>query len=367
MKRKKTIRKIIIISAWFLVVCTIATVLIAANRRQKEHVCSDVVIGIKGEGDKLYVEKSDVIKMMEKQAGGTLKNRSVAQIDISKLEHVLESNAWIRNAELYFDSKDALHVSIEEREPVARVFTLDGSSFYIDSSGQRMPLLEKVSARVPVVTGFTNSRKLNSRDSVILSQVKTLTQYINTHEFWNEQIGSIDITGQGTFELIPVIGDHVIRIGDAGNLDEKLNRLYIFYKQVMSKVGFNKYKVVDVEFDGQVVAENKGTSSAVDSIQLQKNIEELFRKNDLQHLDEAGQTEAENTAVHNAVGKPDSAAANIQVVQASPVVQHQESEANNAAKISKPLKKPIISKSKERPKPVKKNQKPKAVMPGKRH
>jgi cell division protein FtsQ len=363
--RKRTIKRIIILAAWLLVISAIATVLIAANRRQKQHVCSDVIVGIKGESDKYYVEKSDVMKMMEKQVNGSLLQWPVTKIDILKLEHVLEANAWIRNAELYFDNKDALHVSVEEREPVARIFTVDGSSFYIDSSGQRMPLLEKVSARVPVVTGFPSSRKLNSKDSVILSQVKMLTQYINTNDFWNKQIGSIDITGQGSFELIPVIGDHVIRIGDAGNLDEKLNRLYIFYKQVMSKVGFNKYKVVDVEFDGQVVAENKGLSSAVDSLQLQKNIEELFRKNDLQHLDDADQSEATNVAVMNAAVKKDSTVST-QTAQKPPVIPQTEPAAG-VAKKSNPLKKPIISKPKERPKQVKKNQKPKAVMPGKKH
>lgn len=365
MNRKKTIKRIIILAAWLLVVSTIATVLIAANRKQKEHICSDVIVGIKGESDKYYVEKSDVMKMMEKQANGSLLNRPVSQIDILKLEEVLESYAWIRNAELYFDNKDALHVSIEEREPVARVFTAEGSSFYIDSAGHRMPLLEKVSARVPVVTGFTNAKKLSSKDSVVLSQVKTLTQYISTHEFWNEQIGSIDITGQGTFELIPVIGDHVIRIGDAENLEEKLNRLYIFYKQVMCKVGFNKYKVVDVEFDGQVVAENKGASSAIDSMQLQKNIEELFKRNDLQNMEDADQSEAMNvTDVHT--GEKKDSAVSIPALQKPAVVSPAESAASTA-KRSKPLKKPIISKPKERPKTVKKNQKPKAVMPGRRH
>ena len=54
--------------------------------------------------------------------------------------------------------------------------------------------------------------------------------------------------------------------------------MMIFYKQVMSKVGFNKYAALDIRYDGQVVAVKKEPTSPVDSIQLQKNIEELMRR-----------------------------------------------------------------------------------------
>src|SRR5205085_4922299 len=112
-------------------------------------------------------------------------------------------------------------------------------SFYIDSSGHRMPLLEKMSVRVPVVTGFTAAKKLNAQDSEMLNQVKQVAQFIYNNEFWNAQVGQIDVRDDNRFELIPVIGDHIIRIGDGNNIEEKLERLFVFYKQVMSKAGFN--------------------------------------------------------------------------------------------------------------------------------
>ena len=132
--------------------------------------------------------------------------------------------------------------------------------------------------RLPVVTGFTNAKKWNRQDSILINQVKKLVGFIDAHEFWSAQVGQIDITTERKFELIPVIGNHVIQIGDASNLEDKMNRLYVFYKQVLSKVGFNKYAAINVQYKGQVVAVNKGATSAVDSIQLLKNIEELMNK-----------------------------------------------------------------------------------------
>ena len=74
----------------------------------------------------------------------------------------------------------------------------------------------------------------------------------------NEQTAQINITQQRTYEITPVIGDQIIRIGDADSLDEKFTKLLAFYKQVLSKVGFERYSVIDVQYDGQVVAVRKG-------------------------------------------------------------------------------------------------------------
>lgn len=280
-----------VLAAWLLVICGMTTLLIAANRKEEAHVCKDIMIGIRALGGQYYIEKEDVMKLI---GNGARPGMRVSAINLAQLEHTLEANSWIRDAELYVDSRDVLHIAVSEREPIARVFTTGGSSFYMDSSGHRMPLLDKVSVRVPVFTGFTGTQ---------LDEVKQVAVYVYGHPFWNAQIGQIDITSDGQFELIPVIGSHVIRIGHAEKIDKKLERLYVFYKQVMSRTGFDKYAAVDVSYDGQVVAVKKGPVSAVDSLQLQKNIEELINKTSLQNVDEAMLPE-ENIAKDTVAVKP---------------------------------------------------------------
>ena len=338
------------LAAWLLVISGITTLLIAANRKQKEHLCKQVLIGIRGTGEKFYIEKEDVVQMVEATANGSLLQKPVTSIDLAKLEKALETNLWIKTAELYFDSKDALHVFIEEREPIARIFTVEGNSFYIDSSGHKMPLLDKLSARVPVVTGFIDARKLSAKDSVLLREMKQVAFFIYSNKFWNAQIGQIDINADRKFELIPVIGDHVIKLGNGEKVEEKLNRLYVFYKQVMSKTGFNKYAALNIEYDGQVVAVQKGTTSVVDSIQLQMNIEALMNKSGMQNMEEENLPEQKI----NAVVKTDSTVRNTPI-QNNPVpvkTNPNPSELNQTKSIpiaigtakttnqSKPLQKP---------------------------
>jgi cell division protein FtsQ len=359
--KKRIIRKVLVLGAWFLVISGMTTLLVAANRKQAEHVCREVLIGIRGTGEKFYIEKEDVLKQVEKSANGSLIQKPVTAINLSKLEKALESSPWISNAELYFDSRDALHVFVEEREPIARIFTTAGASSYIDSSGHKMPLLEKVSARVPVITGFTNAKRFNGTDSALLNSVKQVAIFIYHSDFWNAQIGQVDITPEGTFELIPVVGDHIIRLGSAEKVEEKLGRLFVFYKQVMSKVGFNKYSALDVRYDGQVVAINKGAASAVDSIQLKKNIEDLMNKANLETVEQDMLPEQNSNpiAVRDSSVSTMATQNNSVSVKTNPTPTSMQQASSNAAK-TKTQSKPV---EKQKP-PVKKIivKRPKAVM-----
>ena len=84
-------------------------------------------------------------------------------------------------------------------------------------------------------------------------------------------------------ELIPKLGNQLIRFGDTQNYEEKFNKLLAFYQQVETKVGWNKYSVLDVRFKNQVVgvirdaAEIK--SDSLKSVQIMKGIIAESQKN----------------------------------------------------------------------------------------
>ncbi|MES2880714.1 MAG: hypothetical protein V4676_01105 [Bacteroidota bacterium] len=270
--------------AWTLVLAGMTTLLVAANKKNKVQLCKGLSISIKGTGKTFYIEEAAIKKQLE-SVQGKITGKRISSINLSLLEKKLEAGQWIRDAELYFDSENELHVFVEEREPIARVFTTSGASFYIDSSGHQMPLLHKLTARLPVITGYVNSRR-DAKDSAFINEVKSIAWYVYSHPFWTAQVGQIDITTNRKFEIIPVIGDNVIRIGDGNNLEEKFKNLFLFYQKVLSKTGFNKYAVIDAQYAHQIVVVHKGPASAVDSIQLQKNIEELMFNSSIENISE---------------------------------------------------------------------------------
>lgn len=287
MKAKQIIVKVF---TWILVAGVgggMLTLLIAANRKQKAEICRDILITVKGAGEQLFIDRNDILLTVNKVAGGSVIAKPVGHIKLAMLEAALEKNAWIRDAETYFDSRDVLHVVVSEREPVARIFTTNGRTFYIDSSGKQMPLLFKEAARVLVITNFTGATKYNAADSAMAADVKTIANAIWKDPFWKEQIGQVDITPKGYYEAIPVIGNHIIRLGKADNIESKLSNLFVFYKQVLAKTGFDKYAAIDVQYTDQVVGVHHGEISAIDSAQLQKNIEELLSGSNMAALNDS--------------------------------------------------------------------------------
>ncbi len=350
MNKQRTIKKILVLAAWTIVIGGMTTLLIAANSRKRTPHCKKVVIGIRGTGDHVYIEEGDILVKLERAIGGRLVNRPITAINLAKLEDVLEGSAWIHDAELYFDNSDVLHVTVSEREPIARIFTTAGTSFYLDSAGTRMPLLEKLTARVPVVTNFTNAKRYSKADSFLLKEVKAIATYIYQDPFWNAQVGQIDITPERRFEIIPVIGNHVIRIGSTEKIGDKLHNLKVFYRQVLSKTGFDKYAVLDARFEGQVIGVHRGTASPVDSIQLQKNIEELLNK-------------SMETELVNQLPAPARDSASISSTQTNEARATTTSLPQPVKAISEPKKWPAKSKSVEKPKREKKERpRPKAIM-----
>jgi cell division protein FtsQ len=256
--------------------------LIAANRKEAAHYCQNITVTIKSSGEGAYISKSDILTQLQAAAGSPIVQKKIETINVARLEKTLEKHLWIGDAELYFDSRDVLHVTVSERVPVVRVFTTAGVSFYMDSAGKHMPLLPQVTVRLPIVTSFPDGKIGGKKDSTIVKELTAIAQYINTHPFWSVQIAQIDITPAGTFELLPVVGNHIIRIGRSENLEEKLANLMLFYKQVLRNAGLDKYAVIDVQYKDQVVGSHEKTTSKVDSVQLQKNIQELIKKTKLQ-------------------------------------------------------------------------------------
>ena len=278
MNAKTTIRKILFGTLWVCIGGGMLTLLLAANRTKKRGQCSDYKITLNVPGNQVFIDEKDVEQLLVKAMDGKIKGQAVSTFNLHKLEQMLEKNTWVENAELYFDNREVLHITITEKEPVGRVFTSTGNSFYIDASGKRMPLSTKLSAKLPVFTGFPEVNKLRSQDSALLKAVTNTASFIFNDPFWIAQVAQIDISDKGTFEMIPVVGNHVVRLGNSENIDQKFHRLFIFYQQVLSKTGFDKYKVIDVQYKGQVVASKQAGNIKVDGDQYRKTVEKLIRQ-----------------------------------------------------------------------------------------
>ncbi|MBN8664264.1 MAG: hypothetical protein J0L83_06825 [Chitinophagales bacterium] len=355
------IKKRAIQTFWILSGIGMVVLLGAAMQRKQALTCKDIRVSIAGAEEHMFIDEQDVLKLIKEQ--GVFEGRVMGKVALRSIEEALEQNPWIKNAELFFDNQRVLEVSIEERQPIARVFTAQGNSFYLDSVGIRLPLSDKLSARVPMFTGFPSDlEKLSKPDSLLLQGILSIGNYIMVDSFWRAQTAQIDINKEGQFELIPVVGDHRVVLGSAEELDAKLNRLYTFYRQAWLQNGIHRYEKLDVQYKGQVVAVKRGTAQALlDSAQARAQLNELMQLSLVLPAD----TVQTKPAVEKKVEKPaaNNAAKKITENKKLPVVKDNKTAQQNAISNGKVGAKDKAAPPKEKPaskpptKPV-----PKAVM-----
>jgi cell division protein FtsQ len=260
--KKKSInfRKLTIATLWLMASIGLLLVLIAAIKRTNVSTCKGVSIKISGAGKYLFLDKDDVWAIL---GGGSrsFRGKPVDAVDLRLLEEKIRVNSWVKNAELFFDQDRVLQVRISEREPVARIFTGSGISYYMDSTGKYLPLAPgKPPVKLPVFTGMPEKLKPKlANDSSLLNQVKSISAALHADSFWMAQISQVALTPVGNFEMIPLIGNHTILFGDGNNSENKFRRLGIFYNRVLTKTGFDYYSSINVQFDKQVIGV-RGTS-----------------------------------------------------------------------------------------------------------
>lgn len=253
--------------------------LAAAIGKKNRENCNDYTITIKGNEKSFFVDASDIARLLKSATNSEIRGKKITEFNLRHLEQLLRDNVWIRKAELWFDNRNILHVEVREREPIARIFTTNNNSFYIDSAEMRMPLSQKMTARLPMFTDFPGKKILSAKDSLLLKDVKNMAMYIKKDEFWSSQVAQIDITPERNFEMSPVVGNHLVKLGDGKDIEQKFNRLMIFYKQVLALKGFDAYSTVDVQYAGQVVGTRRGTEkNKVDTAMLKRNINDMLKR-----------------------------------------------------------------------------------------
>jgi cell division protein FtsQ len=253
-------KKILSILFWSIAAIALVVLFVFAWQAKGQKKCADIQVELVGENTRaLFMNEQEILHILNQQQVKV--GQPITRFNLVAIEKYLEQTGWIKNAELYLDNQLVLQVKIEQRIPIARVFSLGGSSFYIDEDGRRLPLRQLAVMRLPVFTGFTSDNELLSPpDSALLKSIVLFANTIKNDSFYTAQIAQVNIESNGDFELVPTLGDHVVLLGTIENLEDKLNRLYTFYKKVWVSSGINAFQVLDVRFDHQIVTLKKGMS-----------------------------------------------------------------------------------------------------------
>jgi cell division protein FtsQ len=345
--------------AWTLVSIGCIWLLVSAVHSKDAKRCKGVDINIAGVSNNFFIDKSDVYAIIKNFGGDSTARKSLSVIDLGRIEHELEKDVWIKNAELFFDNNDVLKVSVVEREPIARLFSITGNTFYIDSSCMMLPLSDKFSARLPVFTSFPSDAKILSKaDSLLLRDVKVISQRIAADSFLMAMIDQVDITAQRTFEMTPKMGKQNIIFGNAEDAAGKFAKLKLFYKDVITKAGWNRYNTIDLQYRGQVVAKIRGKDDiAADSLrtlEIMKFLAEDAAKRSADSLETIVQDSRANSVDSSMIGQSVEREEGDEPATSSAAFSQQNANANpalsipaatkpaDAKPVTKPAEKPVV-------------------------
>jgi cell division protein FtsQ len=231
--------------------------LFAAIQNKKEKEIEDTIITVTPlEGGDKLISEGDVRTAMLRAFDSDLKRYRLDEIDVTRVETLLEDDPFVKNAEVYVDQHNILRIKVEQREPVLRILDNNGNNYYLDENGVKMPPSKNFAARALVATGNISPYQtdfITRKKTSTLKDLFKLAQALKSDEFLSGFIQQIHVTNGGEFVMTPLIGDQQIILGSVKRLDDKFRRLKIFYKEGMPSAGWRKYRSVNLKFNGQIV------------------------------------------------------------------------------------------------------------------
>jgi cell division protein FtsQ len=264
---KISYKKLLHLGVWVCVAAGLSSSLAFAVAGERKVKVTALAIDIDRNDENVFIT-ADELRSEFTSGARALMDRSYADIDIPSVEKSLNAHPCVAECEVAGDVSGKVHIHVRQREPVLRIITRDGESYYLDTDGRLMPLCESFTARVPVATGeiiepysrrsaYTISQIAGNaafRELSVLDDLAAIAGAVHADSLLAGLVQQINVTKDREFEIIPVIGDHRIILGDATELDVKFRKLKLFYREGLSHTnGWGKYSVVNLKFKNLVV------------------------------------------------------------------------------------------------------------------
>ena len=183
--------------------------------------------------NKLLIEKNQYLKTINK-----------VDLDLRKLESTINKQQMIQKADVFVSVDGVLKAVVKQKTPVGRVFDESGS-FYIDYEGNRMPLSDNYTARVPLLSGEITEVKKKKLSEVL--------RMINEDEFLKKNIIGVQVLPNGNLVMANRNYDFQIDFGQTINIEKKFKNYKAFFQKAISDSTLNKYKRINLKFTKQVV------------------------------------------------------------------------------------------------------------------
>lgn len=242
-------KKTILIVLDIVIMAYLVLAITAFNKPDvKAKVCTEVKIDISDDGIQGFLVPGDVKTYLEQQQAYP-EAQPMQFVSTRKIEETLRKSPYIKAAECYKTQSGHVCINLTQRSPILRVIANNGDDYYLDAEGDILPHT-RYHRDLIVATGWISR-------AYARNQLKDVATTLLNNRFWQNQVVQVNVLFDGTVELVPRVGEHIIYLGEPTGLDQKLSRLRKFYKYGLNRTGWNKYARISVEFDNQIICKKK--------------------------------------------------------------------------------------------------------------
>ncbi|SFN99845.1 cell division protein FtsQ [Algoriphagus ornithinivorans] len=215
---------------------------------------SEVKIG--GVSGLYFVEESEIRQIISESFPELKVGMMIEEVPLKEIEKRIEGHPFVKSVQATIGQKGILNLEIHQHQPIARIARPTAADGYITVEGLIIPTSPTYTSRVLILEGKHAEKLMNKGDvNSEMPELMDLIRYIAADKFWSAQITELEVNSPTDIRMYQQVGSQIIEFGDAFNLQDKFDRIKIFYKEILPRKGWDTYSRVSVKFKDQIVCE----------------------------------------------------------------------------------------------------------------
>jgi len=206
-----------------------------------------------------FIDEKDIREIVKKENP----SGKVGDLNIPTLEKKINSLPAVDSANVYLNLNGKLYLDIKQRVPVFRL-NKEGRDFYVDEKGTEFPISKTYSHPCMLVTGNVKPEEYQ--------KLAELVEKIDKDDFSKKFFIGISKSKED-YNLLTSDGNYKVEIGDLDNIEFKVKGLKTFVEKYLVFQDPQKYSMVSVKYQNQIVTTLNPYFKENDSILKAGNME----------------------------------------------------------------------------------------------
>lgn len=244
-----------------LVVVVFAVIAVVHSHNQK---CTSVKVSVVNTTTNTSFS-DQVVEQILKTAGLYPLGKSVGSVDRTAIENALRQNVWFDSIVALSTKGSRIELKVAARIPLIQVYVEGEDPYLISDNGSFLPYPHNVASRLIVVNGNVSAKykagaRIESCSDKALREAFQAARFISSDPQAKAQYSQIYIAPDGQLQLYNSITRHIVVIGDASDLREKMDNVEAAYRDGIIYMPSDEYTSIDARFKDRVYATKKNAN-----------------------------------------------------------------------------------------------------------